>query len=198
MADRLCAPKDLASLLERDLDAYKTIMLIECGTAVVQEAAGNQRIVRVVDAAGEQMGTTDAWLDLPQRPVSAISHVQIDGGGDLVAGTDFKRFGSRLWRRCGWARLWPEPSTITYTWTHGYDVSDEDSTNWPQETQLARGAVIGLIRSLFDNETGAVRVAIDDYSAAYDAMSVAMAANDNLQAALRRRYGVPAGVVRLG
>jgi hypothetical protein len=200
MADMLCTPKDVASLLERDLDAFKTIMLVECGTAVVQEAAGNQRIVQVVADTGEQLGTTDAWLDLPQRPVTAISHVKIDGGDDLVAGTrtGFKKVGSRLWRACGWAQHWQEPSAVTYTWTHGYDVSDPDSTNWPQEVQLARGAVIGLIRGLFDNPTGAAREAIDDYSVAYAEMSAAMDANPNLRAALRRRYGVRAGIVRLG
>lgn len=197
MADQLCAPEDLASLLERDLDGYKAIMLVECGTAVVQEAAGNQRIVLVEDDPGEQMGDTDSWLWLPQRPVSAVAAVAIDGEA-LVEGTDFKRFGSRLWRRAGWATCWTEPSVITHTTTHGYDVSDPDPSNWPQGVQLARNAVLSLIRSCFDNKTGALRESIDDYSVAYDVMTAAMQANDNLRYALRRKYGIPAGVIRLG
>lgn len=209
MADMLCTPEDLASLLERDLDAFKAIMLIECATGVVQEAAGNQRIVQVVDDTGEQMGTTDAWLELPQRPVTAVSHVSIDGGAELIPGTrtGFKKVGNRLWRSSGWAPYWnqpsvvgyvhgyvagsQEPSAITYTWTHGYATG-------AQELQLARAAVLGLIRDLFDNPTGAAREAIDDYSVAYAAMAAAMEANPNLRAALRRRYGVRAGIVRIG
>ena len=36
VADQLCEPEDLASLLEMDLDSYKANMLVECATAVVQ------------------------------------------------------------------------------------------------------------------------------------------------------------------
>lgn len=196
MADRLCTPEDLASLLEKDLDAYKAIMLVECATAVVQEAAGGQRLVLVEDDPGEQIGTTDYWLMLPQRPVSAIEDVEIDGEA-LTLGTDYKRFGSKLWRSCGWATCWSEPSTITYVYTHGYDVSDPDATNWPQDVQLARNATLSLIRALFDNPTGANREAIDDYSVAYEAMTAAMEASPNLRASLQRKYGLPAGMVRI-
>lgn len=190
MADQLCTPEDLASLLQKDLDAYQATMLIECSTAVVQEAAGNQRIVQVEDDPGELMGTTDAWLQLPQIPVTEVSDVEIDGEA-LTLGTDFKRFGSRLWRRCGWAACWTEPSAITFTYTHGY-------AEGAQELQLARNAALSLVRSLIDNPTGASREAIDDYSVSYDAMAEAMQANENLRAALRRRYGITAGFVRLG
>jgi len=189
MADQLCAPEDLASLLEKDLDAYKAIMLIECATAVVQEAAGNQRLVLVEDDPGEQIGTTDFWLMLPQRPVSAIEDVEIDGEA-LTLDTDYKRFGSKLWRRCGWAECWSEPSKITYTYTHGYA---DDS----QDLQLARNAVLSLIRAVYDNPTGANREAIDDYSVAFEAMTAAMEASPNLRASLRRKYGLPAGMVRI-
>lgn len=190
MADQLCTPEDLASLLQKDLDAYQAIMLIECSTAVVQEAAGNQRIVQVVDDPGETMGLTDAWLQLPQIPVTALSNVELDGEA-LTVGTDFKRFGSRLWRRCGWAACWQEPSTVTYISTHGY-------ADGAQELQLGRNACLSLIRSVVDNPTGFTREAIDDYSVAFDAMNNAMQANDNLRAALLRRYGIGAGIVRIG
>lgn len=190
MADQLAEPEDLASLLEKDLDAYKAVMLIECATAIVQEAAGNQRIVEVEDDPGEQMGTTDSWLWLPQRPVTAISDVEIDGEA-LTVDTDFKRFGSRLWRKCGWAECWSEPSTITYTYTHGHAAGSQD-------LQLARSAVLGLVKGLFDNPTGAVREAIDDYSVAYEAMAAQMEASPYVRKALRSKYGIPAGLVRVG
>lgn len=191
MADKLAAPEDLASLLERDLDRYKAEMVIECGTAVVQEAAGNQRLVQVVDDPGTIMGTTDSWLDLPQRPVTAVSDVTIDGVAIAAGRSGYLHIGNRLWRACGWATYWGEPSIIGYVSTHGYVTGSQD-------LQLARNAVLGLVRGLFDNESGALRVAIDDYSAAYDAMSASMDASPNLRAALQRKYGQRAGVVRLG
>lgn len=191
MADQLCAPEDLASLLEMDLDAYKAIMLVEAGTAVVQATAGRppQRIVEVVDDEITLMGTTAAWLQIPQRPVSAVTSVNLDGADDdLVEGTDFKRFGSRLWRGCGWATCWTEPSTVVVVCTHGYPEDD-------QGLQLARGAVLALIKGVYDNPTGSTRVAIDDYSAAYAALSAQMDASEFLAAAIRRQYGVGAGLV---
>jgi hypothetical protein len=193
MADQLCAPEDLASLLEMDLDAYKATMLVEAGTAVVQATAGQppQRIVEVVDDEITLMGSTGSWLWLPQRPVSAVEAVTIDDGDELVEGTDFKRFGSRLWRACGWAACAYEPSTVGLTYTHGYPEGD-------QGLQLARGAVLALIRGAFDNPTGAIQVRIDDYSAGYAALSAQMDASPFLAAAIRRQYGLGAGLVAVG
>jgi hypothetical protein len=194
MADQLCAPEDLASLLEMDLDAYKATMLVEAGTAVVQATVGRppQRIVEVTDDEVTLMGTTAAWLHLPQRPVSAVSSVNIDDADDdLVEGTDFKRFGSRLWRACGWAICWTEPSTVVVTYTHGYPEGD-------QGLQLARGAVIALIKGVYDNPTGATQVRIDDYSAAYAALSAQMDASPFLAANLRRQYGAGVGLAAVG
>lgn len=193
MADKLASASDLASLLQITMTAEQTAraeMLIECATAVVQQAAGNQRIVEVEDDPGEQMGTTDSWLWLPQRPVTAISDVEIDGEA-LTVDTDFKRFGSRLWRECGWAECWTEPSTITYVYTHGYATGSQD-------LQLARSAVLSLTRGVWDNPTGAVREAIDDYSVAFEAMAATMDASPYLSKALAKKYGIPAGLVRIG
>jgi hypothetical protein len=194
MADQLCAPEDLASMLEMDLDAYKAIMLVEAGTAVVQATAGRppQRIVEVLnDEFTDLMGTTASWLWLPQRPVSEVSSLTIDGGDELVEGTDYKRFGSRLWRRCGWAACAYEPSTIAGVYSHGYPEGD-------QGLELACGAVIGLIKGVYDNPTGSTRVAIDDYSAAYGALSAQMDASPFLAANIRRQYGAGAGLVPVG
>lgn len=192
MADQLCAPEDLASMLEMDLDAYKAIMLVEAGTAVVQATAGRppQRIVEVVDDEITLMGTTAAWLQIPQRPVSEITSVTLDDE-ELTAGTDFKAFGSRLWRGCGWSTCWTEPSTVVVVCTHGYPDGD-------QGLQLARGAVLALIKGVYDNPTGSTRVAIDDYSAAYGALSAQMDASPFLAANIRRQYGAGAGLVPVG
>lgn len=194
MADQLCAPEDLASLLESDLDAYKANMLVECATAVVQSVTGRppQRIVQVVDdVVDDLMGTTAAWLQLPQRPVTEVSSLTIDDGDELVAGTDYKRFGSRLWRACGWAECWTEPSTIAVTYTHGYADGD-------QMLQLGRSAVISLIKGVYGNPGGTTQVRIDDYSAMYSALSAQMDASPFLVAALRRQYGSGVSLASVG
>jgi len=192
MADMLCAPEDIASLLESDLDAYKTIMLVEAATAVVQAACDNppQRLVAVDDAEYELMGSTGLWLNLPQRPVRSITSLTLDGE-PLVEDEDYTRFGWRLYRQDGWQPHGPyTPSKIRVVYSHGY----EDGA---QELQLARSAVLSLVKGVYGNPTGALAVRIDDYSATYARLSAELEASPYLQAALERQYGRRAGLVRL-
>jgi hypothetical protein len=193
MADQLADTADLASLLESDLDLYKATMLVECATAVVQEAAGGQRLVAVSGDTATLIGTTDQWLDLPQRPVTSVTSVTLDGTA-LVAGTDadeYKLFGSRLWRTDGWQTYYGQPSEVVIVHDHGYATGS-------QNLQLARSSVLSLLRSVYGNPEGLTRVQIDDYAEAYSALSTAMEASSGLRAAIRRQYGRRAGLVRLG
>jgi len=214
MADRLATPEDLASLLQRDdIDAYKAGVLVEIATSIVQEAAGNQRIVQVVDDVQPIMGTTDSWLPLPQIPVTAVSSVVLDGT-TLTVGTDYLVFGNRLWRSLGWQTNlgwpmdWPlgtwgpngltnwinptsQPSLVVVTCTHGYAPGS-------QELQLARGAVLSICTGAYANPTGLKSESIDDYSATYGALSGQMEASTYLKSALARKYGRRAGLVRIG
>jgi hypothetical protein len=212
MADTLATPSDLASLLQQDLDASTATLVLECATAVVQEAAGNQRIIQVVDDTAEMIGSTDSWLWLPQRPVSAVTSVTMDG----QALTDWTKHGTRgrLYRADGWQAppvpnawpgMWPQrsgpwgpfpygypqadPSVLVIVYTHGYPTGH-------QGLQLARQATLALAKMAYVNPDGATQVRIDDYQAAYDAMSSGL--TDSLKAALRRKYGRPAGLVRIG
>ena len=189
MVDLLATPEDLASALQQNLDASTATLWLEVATAVVQEAAGGQRILQVVDDTFSLLGTTDSWLDLPQRPVTAVSGVEIDG--EPV--TDWVRFGSRLWRRCGWSACPHEPTTVTGVYTHGYP-------DGAQELQLARGAVLGLAQTAYSMPAGGAvqREQIDDYAVAYAAVRSALDASPALTAALRRKYGRRAGIVRIG
>lgn len=209
MADQLATPEDLASLLQQDLDAATATLLVECATAVAQEAAGGQRIVQVVGDVATVMGTTEAWLPLPQLPVTAVSAVSLDGVA-LTVGTDYQVFGNRLFRNYGWQNRWgqgwyqygppsqvdqgylgPQPSAVAVTYTHGYPPGH-------QALQLARSAVLGLAAGAYANPSGVTQERIDDYSATYEAMSARMAVTSNLKAALRRQYGRRAGLVRIG
>lgn len=197
MADQLATPTDLAVLLQSRLALATATLLVEIGTAVVQNAAG-QRIVQVVDDVqvldvDEHDGGT--WLYLPERPVTAISAVSI-GATALAAGTDYTAQLSRgrIWRATGWRSTliayYDQPSTVTVTNTHGHP-----SGHW--KLQFARSAVLGLIRSAYPNPGGASRITIDDYTEAYDRISAQMEASPNLRAALQRQYGRPVGSAKL-
>jgi hypothetical protein len=215
-ADRLATPEDLASLLERDdIDAYKAGVLVEIATAIVQEAAGGQRIVQVTDDQVAIEGTTDSWLALPQLPVTAVSSVVLDGVTLTTAANDYKVVGNRLWRRLGWQTNWgwpidwpypvwgvngtpfnwqgmlSEPSVCVVTYTHGYVPG-------AQQLQMARGAVLSICKAAYGNPQGLSAESIDDYSVTYNVLSAQLEASPYLKAAIRRQYGRRAGLVRIG
>lgn len=218
MADQLATPGDLVSLVQADsLDLSTAVVVIEACTAVVQEAAGNQRLIRVVDDVLPIMGTTDSWLELPQRPVVSVASVTRDDGETVTIGTgltaDYKLVGNRLWCRFGWQvdLGWPaydtsiygriystggygnsrSPTVASVIYTHGY-------ADGSQDLQLARAAVLGLGRGIVSNAKGANSESIDDYSVTYAAASAAMEASPTLRASLRRKYGRRAGLARIG
>lgn len=187
MADQLATPQDLASLLQRDWAALTAAqqatmtLLVEAGTAVVQNAAGGQRIQQVVNDTVDVIGGTGSWLPLPQWPVTAVSSV-IYNGSALVEGADYKRSRSRLWRRDGWTECPDEPYPATVVYIHGYP-------DGAQELQFARSAVLGLIRDVYGNPGGLKAQSVDDWSATYSALSAHMDGSPTLRAALRRQYG---------
>lgn len=195
MADQLATPEDLASLLERDdIDRAKATLLIETATAVVQAVTG-QRIVEVADdTITLDLDELDngPYLALPERPVTAVAAVLV--GSTPVTDYTVELRRGRLWRPYGWrsySRGWyGQPSGVTVTYTHGYPADD-------QRLQLARSAVLSLIKGAYGNSIGASQVQIDDFIAQYGVMAAQMDASPFLQAALRRRYSRPPGAAIL-
>jgi hypothetical protein len=196
LADQLATPSDLASFLQSDLDLSTATLVIECATAVIQVATGGQRIVEVVDDTANLTGTSDSWLGLPQIPVTVVTAVTLDGsalaaGAPGSGGSTYRLRGNRLWRGDGWQQFCNEPSDVAVTYTHGYAAG-------AQELQLARQACLTLAAAPYSNPDGASSVKIDDYAAAYEAISARMEASPYLKAALRKQYGRRAGLVRIG
>lgn len=194
MADQLATPADLASLLQQDVDTATATLLIEVATAVVQGVTG-QRIVQVVgDVAVLDLDEYDGglYLDLPERPVTAVTAVSIGATAITDYSTQLRR--NRLWRAYGWRSTlvaYPDqPSQATVTYTHGYAAGH-------QRLQLARGAVLQLAAAVYGNPGGATREQIDDYAVSYEATAARMDASPHLAAALRRQYGRASGSVRL-
>lgn len=188
----LCTPGDLTTLLGYTVDTSKATLLIECATAVVQATCG-QRIVQVVnDTVVLDLDDHDGGLELvlPERPVTAVGAVLV-GSTPVTDFTASLRRGS-LWRSSGWrsSSTYGGPSTVTVTYTHGYPTGD-------QRLQLARAAVLGLLRGAYGNPTGATRLQIDDYAVQYEAVSAQMDPSGFLAAQLRRQYGRPSGSVVL-
>ncbi len=194
MADQLATIADLASALQQGVDNSTATLLLECATAVVQEAAGGQRIVQVVDETLNILGLSGSWLDLPQIPVTAVASVTLDGSLLTVGTLDpthYKLRGNRLWRTDGWQTYWGQPSDVVVVHTHGYAAG-------AQELQLARSAVLSLTKSCYANPSGVTSEAIDDYNVAYQAMSAQMETTPFVKAALRKKYGRRGGLVRVG
>jgi hypothetical protein len=169
------------------------VLLLELATGEVQGAAG-QRLVEVEDEDGELMGDSGSWLHLPERPVSDISSLTIDGGDELIAGTDYIRTAgsAQLWRACGWSDYIYQPSIVAFTYSHGRPVGD-------QKLQPARSATLALAQAVTSNPSGVLAESIDDYRVQFAAQLAAlMEASPALQKSLRRTYGRRGGPVRVG
>lgn len=192
MADSLATDEELAILMnDASIDADQATLALELATAEVQAAAG-QRLVLVEDDPFELFGFTDSWFTLPEGPVTEITSLTIDDGDELVRGTDYRWVtGSRaLFRRCGWAACWTEPSVIAGIYSHGLDVGD-------QRLEFARSATFGIAKMAVTNPSAVESEAIDDYRVQYPALVVwAMERSPYLAKALRRQYGDRAGKVR--
>lgn len=192
MADQLATPQDLAALLQQDLDASTAAVVLEAATAVVQEAAGGQRILEVEDDEFQLVGGLSNWLDLPQRPVQSVASVGLDGTA-LSAGTasgTYRLSGASLYRDLGWYSEIYVPADIAGVYTHGYPAGH-------QGLQLARHATLSLARAAYANPSGVAREQIDDYAVAFEAAAAAMQASPAVRAALRRQYGRRASFVTL-
>jgi len=193
-ADLLATADELASLMRATgLDEDSATLLLELCTGEVQGMA-RQRLVEVLDDEFEIFATTDSWLTLPERPVSDISSLTIDGGNELVAGTDYRRprGSARLHRHCGWATCPHVPSLVAGIYSHGYPVGS-------QKLQPARAGVLALAKAAYPNVSGVRSEAIDDYRVEFAAAVTAAAeAAPRLAASMRYIYGDRAGLVRIG
>lgn len=187
--DLLATVEDLQSMPGTDgITDGVALILLQCATAVVQAAAGGQRIVEATSTAYLD-GNHGKWLWLPQRPVQSVESVTVDG--EALTPDGWKLRGQRLRRTYGTWMGYSIDTDIEVVYTHG----------WPegsQELQLARGTVLSLATGVFTNPGGVSREQLDDYSVAYEATASRLEANSALSAALLRTYGYPAGLISVG
>jgi hypothetical protein len=189
MADMFVTTAALATLVGT-VDTAKATTVIEAATAVVQAATG-QDLLFLADDAAELEGDIAADFHLPQRPVTAVASVALDGE-ELAEDTDYTRSGAKLYRECGWQPCHPRPSKVAVVYSHGY--ADDD-----QRLQLAKSAVLMLAAAAYQNPGGAVESEkVGDYSVAYAVAEAKLEASPYLKTALRRKYGRSVGTIRQG
>lgn len=192
MADILGSITDLRTLLGVDateLPDGEATLLLELATGEVQAAAGQELVQRTGDTV-TLVGTTDGWLDLPQRPVQSVTTVKIDGS----AITDYSRFGARLWREAGWSAGPYTPTPVEVTYDHGYADTD------PQ-LQLARSVALAAAVYMYTDPTGkATGFSIDDYREQYAGTSGSDSGvvTAGVRKSLRRQYGPRGRLSRVG
>jgi hypothetical protein len=187
MGDMLITLEELASHVQDDVDTATATLAIEIATGVVQ-AAISQRLIYVADDPFTLYlddHDTGHWIELPELPVTAVGPIQVGATTVTDISADLSR--GRLYRRCGWhspiVYPWNAPSTVSGTYTHGYQTGD-------RRLQLARSAVLVLAAAVYSNPAGASREQIDDYAVQYlDTANTRLDAMPATVAALRRQYG---------
>ncbi len=192
MADLLATAADLRTLLdetEETLSDDKAHIVLRLASGAVR-AAARQTITAVAGETVSLIGTPDSWFELPQRPVTAVTSVKLDG----AVITDYKVFGNRLWRRCGWETCPGEPAPVEVVYSHGYN-------EWDDQIEEAHGIALTLSAKLFGNVIGAAAMSIDDFRLQFAQANVGEIAGTIPKAvvqSLRHTYGSRAGLVSLG
>jgi hypothetical protein len=188
----LITPDDLAAHLQTEVSAATATLAITTATGKVQAAAG-QRLLAVTADTVTLDGGYDQYLVLPERPVTAVWSVTIDG----LTVTDYTPYTrrARLWRYTGWRGLTITTasavapySAVQVSYDHGYTLDDP-------KLGLARGFVLRLAAAIVANPAAVEALAIDDYRESWGSTVADLPEAD--VALLRRAYGTAIGSARL-
>lgn len=145
---------DLAARLQRsfsETEKDQAEQLLAGATARIR-AITDQWISWVEDDVWVTDAPVSDVLWLPQRPVSTVASVLVDG----VAVTDWRLRGSRLLRSGVWSDGCA-PVEVQVTYSHGYVLDDE-------HLALAKDACLAIAAQRMSNPAGYKSESIDDYS----------------------------------
>lgn len=168
-------PADLEIRLKKTFSAQETDQaeqLLAGATAKVR-ALTDQWISEVVGDVFTTSAPASRVLWLPQRPVTAVASVELDG----VAVTGWVRRGSRLIRTCPWAAACEEVE-LEVVYSHGYAADDE-------RLDLAKDYCLAYAAQGMSNPNGYQSEKIDDYARTFGKES----GWDAVEKALCRQYG---------
>lgn len=181
---------DLAERLQRTLTGAEEASaehLLADATGHLQELLGQLIEQDTVTAHLWVTDPRDQWLPLPQRPVTAVTAVTIDG----TAVTDYTVLPHALWREDGWIdgaqSSAGEPIRVTVAHTYGYATIPAELVSWCCVLASQAFAVIEKSGALGAGVVQQER--IDDYAVTYAQAVEAMHIPPIPAARLRARYG---------
>lgn len=174
-----------------DDDDVTTVMLRVASSVV--RAAARGPISEATSTVDIWAQDADQYLDLPGKPVTAITAVVLDGA-TLTANVDYRLVNDRLWRRCGWATTYC-PQLATVTMTHGLpNVPD-----WV--VQLVCDLAIAGVRAAPSGarDLRVVAETVGDYSVKFteqgEVVATAMELPTATKQALRKAFGGGVGML---
>ncbi len=193
MADLVTAT-ELAAYLQRDLDTSSATQAVAQASAIVRAWTRQNIDQQTYTGVKLPIESYDwSWgVQLPQRPVTAVSSVAVNGT-TYVLGTDYAWNGFSPWIRLSQitrsSASFQDDPVATVTYTAGYATV-------PDEVKSVVCAVAGRI---YDNPTGLRTYAIDDHSETYAGADDQLAGMALLapEQAILKRYRAAAGSVRV-
>jgi hypothetical protein len=147
-------PGDLASFLQKDLDAATATLVLTKATALFDQRSRSHWSGAVATTYSKP-GTGAFELVMPFAPLVTVSAVRVKG----VAITDYTTIGQSLYRRIGFGSWYSfPPDLVEVDYTYGY----------PTVTDDVAAAVIETAALAYQSpDLSTVAEAIDDYSAKY-------------------------------
>lgn len=148
-------PSELASYLQQDLDASTANLVLTLASG--QFSARADTWWAATTATYTRVGTPSTTIDLPFRPVTAVSQVTING----VVITGYTLIKNTLYRAAGFGTPWASPpDVVVVSLTHGYTTVPDD----------VKAAVLDMAAQAYAAPVAAVTSeSIDDYSVRYSA-----------------------------
>ena len=173
---------DLASLLQvAAVDTSTADLLLDLATAAIQEHL-RQDILAVTGDTFTVESPDGPWLTLPQRPVTNVNSVAVNGN----TVTDYSKIGDRLYRVYGWR--WPSvdtipplaiyglKSTVTVDYDHGYATIPD----------IIRATCLRVAARAYSNPSGYIREQVDDYAYERPATGAGVYLDDDDRRAIKR------------
>ena len=194
MAADLFTLSELASYLQRDLDTSSALLAQTTAQGIVRAYCRQDITTGTYVAANLPIVAQGAYwqVTLPQRPVTAVSSVAVNGT-TYTLGTDYAWNGSsptiKLARLVYTSAAFQDDPRATVTYTAGYATAPLD----------VKGVALAVAARQYDNPRGLRMESIDDYSGTRAGSDDDLAGVSLLlpEKAVLDRYRVTAGSVVL-
>jgi hypothetical protein len=145
---------ELAGLLQKDLDTYSADQVLQLASALFSRRARTWWAASTATYTTAGVGVTR--IDLPYRPVTAVTAVRVNG---VVQPVDYTLRRHYVYRDLGFGDAWSSPpDEVQIDYTHGYTSVPDD----------VKGAVLEMAAQAYEVPVGAVvSESIDDYAVRY-------------------------------